>query len=113
MCGNDMFSLSFIHPDYVLIMALFGHRSVDFIFAVFKLFLLCLNYFRCITEQNVPEFSCWLVKVIINGTPDSKFPQVEPLRDGITLINCKINAFRLTTEVIILFCFYTLEFYDE
>ena len=94
-------------------MAVRSVTLVDFILPVFKSFLLCLNYFRCIPEQNVPEFSCWLVDVIITGTSNCKFPQVEPLHDGITLINNEINAFRLTTEVIILFYFYTLEFYDE
>lgn len=112
----EMICFAFIWLSYVLIMALFGHTSVssvDFIFSVFKLFILCLNYFRCIAEQNVPEFSSWLVEVIISGTSDCKLPQVEPLCDGITLINNEINAGRLTTEVIILFYFYTLEFYKE
>lgn len=82
--------ISFSHLDYVLTMASLWLKIswLQWIlsFLCLNYFFLCLNYFRSIAEQNVPEFSCWLVAVISNGTSDCKLPQVEPLCEGITLI---------------------------
>lgn len=56
---------------------------VGFIFLCVSVISLCLNYFRCITGQNVPEFSSRVIGVTSIRASDCEFSQVEPLCEGI------------------------------